>query len=166
MTDVHAPSTSPARSLLANILGPLVLVAAVNATIFGLGWDQSFRPPQAGLLLNDIPGWFIGAVWTVLFLAMGWARWRLGAASHPAAASARLWLTILIVNCAVYPFYTAGLSSPALGFAGNLLTIALAAYVAILLKRCDRLATLAPVAVVCWVSFATVFILDQQRWLW
>jgi tryptophan-rich sensory protein len=166
MTTLQATSKWLAHSLAANLLGPLLLVALVNAAIFGLGWQDSFRPPKPGLFLKEIPGWFIGAVWTVLFLAMGWARWRLGKVASNASARARAWLTALIVACAVYPFYTAGLSSVIVGFLGNLITIALSAFVATRIWQADKPATAATLAVITWVSFATFYIVDQQRWLW
>ena len=151
--------------ILWNVCGAVGFVTALNAVIFALGLSE-LDAENRGRLFEPIPGAFIGGVWTVLFALMGFARGRLVAQTGRAAREAALSITLLIVACAVYPIYTLGFRNEQLGLAGNLATIALSVWVTRRVALADRITAIAPVAVIAWVCFATVYLADQQRWFW
>jgi tryptophan-rich sensory protein len=154
------------NSLAANLLGPLGLVLVINAAIFGLGWDTATQSSSEGLFLAEIPGWAIGVIWTGLFVAMGWAMWRVSQSQLATATTARTWLITLIVACAIYPFYTAGLSNPTVGFIGNVATLILAVIAFVKVRLIDKIGAFGPALVIAWLTFAVFYSADQQRLFW
>lgn len=167
MTDVQRSlEGSDTRALVLNIGAALALVLIVNAGVFAFAGDAQ-TSTQGGPLIGAIPGWVVGVVWTVLFIALAATKWRVQRQlPAPAAQRAATWVIILLVFCAVYPLYTGGLRWPLVGLLGNVATAAMAAFVALASVRVEPLAALGPLAVVAWVSFASVAIVDQARWLW
>jgi translocator protein len=157
---------SDTRVLVVNIGAALALVLIVNAGVFAFA-DDTRTSTQGGPLIGAIPGWVIGAVWTVLFVALAATKWRVqNYLPEPLARRAATWVIVLLIACAAYPLYTGGLRWPLIGLFGNVATAAMAAFVALASFRVDSLAALGPLAVVAWVSFASVAIVDQARWLW
>lgn len=154
------------RALLLNLGLALALVIIVNFGIFAFV-GNSRASTQGGPLLGEIPGWFIGLVWTGLFVALATAKWRVQVyLPEPQASRAAILIVALLIFCAIYPIYTAGLSKPIIGLVGNFATAAMAIWVAVAVFRVEPIAALAPIAVVAWVCFASVAIVDQARWLW
>ena len=137
----------------------LVIVGAVvviNGIIFTCFPDAT--RPKAPVLgaPADPPGWFVGSVWTLLFALMAASRWQLVKSGRPRADFDAALVTGLIVSCALYPFYTLGLRSAAIGFAGNVATLAFALYVAAQIRRSSARAAGLTVPVVAWLAFACV----------
>ncbi len=141
----------PAWQFVAGAIGLAVLV---NGLLFafdlrGGGAGQRSRtefellPPPA----------VIGAVWTVLLGVMGWVQARVLRRSREGAV--RLLVPLLFANCLLYPAYTAGFTDELRGLAGNLLTLALSAYVAGRLHTVTRLGAALIGLVVAWSAFAT-----------
>ncbi|MEO8657827.1 MAG: TspO/MBR family protein [Bryobacteraceae bacterium] len=147
------------KALLANALGAILIALLLNGIIFFFHWDQTDSgnlPPWF-----SPPDWFVGAVWVVLFAGMGAARWL---ALRRGATRPALWVAILFLVCALYPFYTGGFRLLP-GFIGNLVTVALAAWVATRLWPHSRPAAALVLCVVLWVSFATVVVAAELHWL-
>lgn len=142
------------RSLAVHLVAVVGLALATNGLIFGLGWAVPSGDAPTSRLAP--PGWVVGAAWTVLFALLAFARWRL---DRPATATARGWVTALIASCLAYPFYALAPGSRAAAWAGNLATIALAAYVDRRVWPADRPAAACVAPIVPWVAFATATIL-------
>lgn len=158
----EAPEASVLLSLIANVVAPLVAVSAVNVLIVAAGWNDDSRMPD-GPTTPDLPGWFVGAIWTCLFLMMGAARWRIAKVSSDSAQEARAWIIGLMVFCCFYPIYTMGLSNRVLGLLGNAATAAVALVVSRKLWAVSRIAVFAPAAVVAWLVIASFTIIEQAH---
>jgi tryptophan-rich sensory protein len=135
-------------------LGALALALIVNGLLFVLdlhGGGQGQRDRAQFPLLP--PPWVIGAVWTLLLAAMTLAQLRLARRTQDRSL---LWLVpALFLNCLLYPAYTAGFTNELAGLLGNLLTLALSAYVAGRLHRHTRLGAALIGLVTAWSAFAT-----------
>ena len=143
---------------VANVAAAVALAAVTNALIgaFGLnGPSETLRDPSFAP-----PGWFIGAVWVVLFALLGLARWSAVAAGSAGRARS-IWVVALIVLCVTYPFYTTGFDLlPSM--IGNLVTLAASGFVAFKLIPVSRRAALLVAPVVGWVAFACVLTATQM----
>ncbi len=147
------------RSLLLNLLAALGAVLAVNGLIFVMAWDQVSATSQAP------PGSLVGSVWVVLFVLMATARWQLNAYSAKQAATARNWVTILMLSCLLYPFYALALHSQIGGLLGNVGTIALTIFVVTQAWSISKPTALLMLPVALWVAFATVTVVKDLGWL-
>ncbi len=140
-------------ALFWNIGASVAVALAVNAIVFGLGWDRAndaqAQPPLAP------PGVIVGIVWIVLFGAMGAARYAVVASGRRTARRDAWALVALIAFCAVYPLYTRGLADLRIATLGNLATLAAALVVAALVRRDSPRAVYLILPVAAWVSFAT-----------
>jgi benzodiazapine receptor len=135
-----------AANLVVFVGAPLV----VNGLIFGLGWGRS-GGPQTGLP----PGWVVGAIWVALFAGMGVARWLLvHAAGTPMELRRAEWVSLVGVLCLLYPVYTGGFSDLMAGLVGNVVTLVLAAPVAVYAWQKVRAAGWCLVPLVVWMSYA------------
>lgn len=136
------------------ILVAIALASAINGLLYvfdlrGGGLAQRSRAEFALLP----PPWVIGAVWTVLLSVMAYVQSRLVRRTQERGV---LWLVpLLFLNCLLYPAYTGGFTSELRGLAGNLLTLALSAYVAGRLQAVWRPGALLIGLVVAWSAFAT-----------
>jgi tryptophan-rich sensory protein len=144
MADDARPITLPANLAL-YLLTPLVM----NGIIFSLHWSPVASAPHPNPMLP--PGWAVGAVWMLLYLAMGVARWLTRLISPPAAR----WIDALAILCLLYPLYTAGLSNDNSGLLGALLTAGFAAFVLTRLQRVSKLAALLTSLVLLWLLYAS-----------
>lgn len=131
-----------AANLVVFVGAPLV----VNGLIFGLGVERS-SGPQTGLP----PGWVVGAIWVVLFAGMGVARWLLVKRGGGRGVE---WVSLLGVLCLLYPVYTRGFSDLMAGLVGNVVTLLVAAPVAVYAWRRVRAAGGCLVPLVVWMSYA------------
>lgn len=140
--------------LAANISLAIGIACLGNGIIFAFGWNgdgagkisPSFQPP----------GWVIGMVWTMLFAAMGTARW---AAIRDGRRHAARPITVLIVVCFAYPYYTLGLRSLEIGLAGSIATMLAAVFIAWRLMGQSRLAAACVLPTALWCAFATVLLI-------
>jgi translocator protein len=148
-------------SLFLNITMAVALCLAINAVIFGSGWDASDTDAQ---IWFAPPGYVVGTVWVILFGLIGAARYLLNA-SGEAAKGAKNWLVILLLFCLAYPIYTIGFNSELIGFFGNLATIALTIFVFIKTRKFSKSAALLLVPIVLWVSFATFIVMAELGWI-
>jgi tryptophan-rich sensory protein len=150
--------------ILKNLALALLLVAVENLLIFsGVGFSSSGT--TGGDVMAPIPGWIIGLVWTALFAGLGVARGLMQADGSAGARRAAWAVLILLIACAAYPFYTIGLHNKVIGLFGNIITIYFAIWAAVQIGRVRRLGAIAPLAVIGWVSFATVALIDEGHLL-
>jgi tryptophan-rich sensory protein len=153
------------KSLRANIFEALILSVLDDAFILLFG-GRSWASPEGRRFMPAVPGWFIGTVWLVFFLWIAVESSKLRSLGGQTAQNAVLRLRVLLYGAAAYPFYTLGLRSAVIGLVGNMLTIGLAAAAFDQLRRARATACLLPAAVIGWLIFASVLILDETRWFW
>jgi tryptophan-rich sensory protein len=137
----------------------LTFCAPLFGTMAGPGeWYESLNKPSW-----NPPGWLFGPVWTVLYLLMAvaaWRVWRRGGWAEQGPAL-RWYLLQLLLNAAWTPVFF-GLKNPGLG-----LVVILLLWLAIFLTqrqfaKVDRIAAVLLVPYGFWVSFATV--LNATLW--
>jgi tryptophan-rich sensory protein len=145
--------------LIGNTSIAVLSALAVNGFIAVVNPSEMASPGSVHL---QPPGYVIGIVWLVLFAAMGVARWLLLTKPMDTIRARRL-ILFLLLFCLAYPVYTLGLKSEIIGLAGNLLTIALALFVAIRVSSISRLAAGLVSLVIVWVSFASFLVVEQLR---
>lgn len=147
-------SMQPARATLPALLGWLALTYAFAA----LGAIASARAAQfyAQLSRPDWapPGWLFGPVWTVLYLLMALAAWRVGRSGvRRTAPAVWLYLAQLALNSLwTWLFFAWHLG--ALSFACIVLLWLLIALTCAVFGRRDRLAGMLLWPYLAWVSFA------------
>jgi tryptophan-rich sensory protein len=147
MTD----SSRDARPIAAALF--IIAVVAISMLI---GYITQPGPWYASLAKPSFnpPGWVFGPVWTVLYVLIALAGWRIWRAA-PSSTSMSLWIAQMILNWIWSPAFF-GLNAPWLAFAvivGMLVTII--AFI-VQARKHDRLAATLFVPYLAWASFATV----------
>jgi translocator protein len=155
--------------LVASVAGPLVLGGAGGAITARAipGWYAGIAKPSW-----NPPSWLFGPVWTVLYIAMGiaaWRVWRLGTAPRASSerraevgSALRIYGAQLALNASWTPVFF-GLRRIGVAFA--IIAVLLGAIVETLRRfsRLDRAAALLLVPYLGWVAFATA--LNGSIWL-
>ncbi len=133
----------------------VALAVITNGTlaIFGL----ARRPMHEIWPTFAPPGPAIGAIWVVLFAAMGAARWAVLREGGTHAKNDARAIEALIAIALAYPFYTHFIGGHAIELAGNIVTFAVA--IAIVIRcRDTKVVALCVGAVAIWVGLATVLV--------
>lgn len=128
--------------------------------LMGARWTAPEIPAWYGALIKpsfNPPGWVFGPVWTVLYLLMAIAAWRVGQAAPSGLRTAAIWAFIvqLVLNLAwswVF-FHRHDLRG---AFAEILLMWLAIAVTAWLFKRVDTTAAVLMGPYLLWVTFAAV----------
>jgi benzodiazapine receptor len=136
-------------------IGICYLAAAVGSAFTAL----SVATWYAGLVKPPFtpPGWFIGAVWTVLFLLMGISLFLVleeGRGRHEVKRGVSLFSVQLGLNV-LWSFLFFGLRSPFLAFIGILLLWGSIAATLLEFLKISRTAAYLLVPYLCWVTIAT-----------
>jgi tryptophan-rich sensory protein len=148
---MDAPQTRPGP--LFALAGFVGLVVGGGLLIGGLtspgAWYAGLERPSF-----DPPGWVFGPVWTVLYVLIaiaGWRVWR----SPPASRAMKLWWAQLGLNFLWSPTFFA---AHQIGAALVVVALMLASILAFIAAswRLDRPASLMFVPYACWVAFATL----------
>lgn len=147
----HRPWRLPALAgwlVLTFIFAAIGAFASSQAASF---YQQLDRPDWAP------PAWLFGPAWSVLYLLMAVAAWRVQRAAAPGAARAELTLYVaqLVLN-ALWTWLFFGWHLGALAFAEILLLWLMIAATIRAFWRRDRWAGLLLVPYIGWVSFATL----------
>jgi hypothetical protein len=150
-------SDTEERGLLAHVGAGVFATLAVSACIAALGWMD---PGPADL--EVLPGAVVALVWTGLIGGLGAARWLAGRAGETGRAQQGP-ITALAVACLLYPFYTVGLSSLAIGLAANVLIAIACARLADRLFPVTRGAAFLVALPIPWLVFASALI--GREWL-
>ena len=160
-SDPTHPKPSTGRSLLA-LAGWLALVFSASATavfIADNGWYAGLAKPTW-----NPPGWLFGPVWTVLYILMAVAVWRVWL--HGGWARQKRALGLFLLQWALNALWTPlffGLHRP--GWALAEILVLLAAILATMRTfwRVDRPAGLLLLPYAAWVAFASVLNLAIWR---
>jgi tryptophan-rich sensory protein len=149
---VHARSRSHSAAALAGFLLAAFAVSAVGGTATGTSID-SWYPTLAKPAFNP-PSWVFAPVWTVLYVAIavaGWRVWRkIGFSDRRAFAAYALQLVLNML----WPILFFGLRALGAAFVELLLLWASVAVTLVLFWKHDRIAGLLFVPYLAWVSFA------------
>lgn len=139
------------RTLL-GLLPFLLLVAAAAA--FGVtfqpgAWYEALRKPP-----GTPPDWLFGPVWTVLYLAIAVAAWRVWRARPGPSTAIVLWGAQLALNAA-WSWLFFGLERPGLALLDIGALLGLLAFTTAAFLEVDRTAGLLFIPYVAWVGYAT-----------
>lgn len=151
-------SDAASRSSLAlNITAAVGLAAIGNGIIALLGW----RASNDGTISPNFapPGAVIGIVWTLLFAAMGAARWLVVRDASDAGRRNTRLVTALLLACFAYPYYTLGFRSEVIGLIGSIVTAIAAAVIAWRIAGQSRSAAALVALTSAWCVFASVVLI-------
>lgn len=149
---------SPRRSAIWGLLGFI----ALNLIVSGLGGlltASSIEDWYPGLVKPSFnpPNWIFGPVWSLLYLIMAVAAWRVWRAAG--WRDARTALTLYFVQLALNLAWSAlffGMRQPAWALADCLLLWLLIVATGLRFRRHDRLAALLFLPYAAWVAFAAL----------
>ena len=155
-----SPALSPKRLNMQSgleLLGWILLCQAVGglgalATIDGVKtWYTTIQKPSW-----TPPNWVFGPVWTLLYVLMAVAAWRvaLKRATHNVAPALWMFLLQLALNCA-WSFLFFGAHRIGLSFAEILLMLAAILLTMVRVAKVDRIAMFLLVPYLAWVTYAS-----------
>jgi len=148
------------RALTLNVALAVGAALIIYGVIFLLGWDSATgHAPRPWF---EPPGWVIGVVWLVLFSLMASARWTLNSYTIIGVVRARAMITVLIISCLLWPFYSLAIDSLVGGLIGNIVTIIIAVAAMVFAWLRSRDAALFILPVVLWLSFAILIVLAEM----
>jgi tryptophan-rich sensory protein len=125
---------------------------ALNGIIFAFGFADG--DDAVARLSWTPPGWFIGAIWVLLFVFYAVAHWMLQQRGDGGKRAAR-WVLAIVLWDLAYPFLTLGFDLT-LGAWLNVVTLVLTILLLWRVRRDSRLAVAWLLPSLAWVSFATV----------
>lgn len=133
-------------TFLAAALGSAATASSVSE------WYPTLRKPSW-----NPPSWVFGPVWTLLYVAMAVAAWRVWRRAEAGAARSTLWLygAQLALN-ALWSVLFFGLRRPDLALVDVVLLWGLLVVLLVRFARADRVAAALWTPYVAWVGFATV----------
>jgi tryptophan-rich sensory protein len=112
-----------------------------------------------------LPGWISAIVWLSLFALLGASRWMLNSYTIIGVAAARTMVTLLILCCLLWPFYSLPIIDVRIALFGNAATILLAAATIVIVRRRSIEAASLVMPLVVWLAFSTLVVLVQLGWL-
>lgn len=147
--------------LLAAMLLPLIVgaIGGIATTSSLSDWYPALQKPDW-----TPPGWLFAPVWTALYLAMGYASWRIwmkGLQHRPVRTALILYLVQLALNLG-WSLIFFGLQRPGLALIDIFLLDTVLAVTLIAFLRLDRLAGLILTPYLMWSWFATA--LNASIW--
>jgi benzodiazapine receptor len=143
------------------VLAAFVLFPVIAGTIIGMltapgAWYAALEKPTF-----NPQGYVFGPVWTVLYLLIGYAGWRIWRVA-PWSAAMALWAVQMALNFAWSPVF---FTLHAIGMAVSVILLLLAAIFAFIASAWqeDRIASLLFVPYAAWVAFASMLNLAILR---
>ncbi len=135
----------------------LLPYAMAFALLGGCDIDTDPGGPIASLL-----GPYLPVVWAVWFAGIGAAFALIWRRDEGFSTEVNL-LIALFCLCALYPLYTLGFRSRAIGLIGNMIGGVLDAFIVVRLSRIDRIAALCVAPIVPWLVLASVWLIFDIR---
>jgi tryptophan-rich sensory protein len=142
--------------LSVNVLVPLAAALIANALIFAGGFAQTNVVASVRLAP---PGWAIGAVWTVLYVLYGIARWT-AATAGPAGRRAAWWVVLLMGWGLAFPILTRGFDLHLSAYL-NAVSLALTMLAIWRVARASRQAAAWLLPSLAWIAFANYLTLAK-----
>ena len=153
------------KSLLINIIIFLFIQIINSGLVFGLGWDKGHNPAFVQKPYVVPSGALVGSVWIVLYILMSIARWYLNRFNEDYHTKIKTTITILLVWCSLYPFYTFAIDSAYGGLVGNTGILILSLYIFLNSWGRVRIVSYFIMPVILWICFATTIILSELGYL-
>ena len=151
-------TTAEIRHPLAN--GAFAFLAVAAAAVVGqIATTPNLEPWYAGLakLSFNPPNWLFGPAWTVLYILMAFALWRvLQRPSSGARTLAVLFFAGQVVLNALWPVLFFQAHNPALGLVEIVIQVFAIILTIVQFAKIDRVAAGCLVPLFAWVSFATI----------
>ena len=102
----------PTKKSLALNFGLFILIQIIiSILVFGLGWDKGHNPAFINKPYVAPSGALVGTVWIALYILMSVARWYLNRFNEDSFLKIKNTITVLLVWCSLYPFYTFAIDS-------------------------------------------------------
>lgn len=156
----------PTKKSLALNFGFFLFIQLVNSIlVFGLGWDKGHNPVFVQRPYVVPSGALVGSVWIVLYILMSIARWYLNRFNEDYHTKIKTTITILLVWCSLYPFYTFAIDSAYGGLVGNTGILILSLYIFLNSWGRVRIVSYFILPVILWICFATTIILSELGYL-
>jgi len=133
----------------------------ISCLVFGLGWDKGHNPAFIKKPYIVPSGAFVGSVWILLYILMSYARWFLNRFNSDEANKIKSIITLLLIWCSLYPFYTFAIDSAYGGLVGNAGIFTLSFYIIIKSWKNIKTISILILPVLLWISFATTIILSE-----
>ena len=149
------------KSLAYNIVLFLLIQIIISFLVFGLGWDKGHNPAFVKKPYIIPSGAFVGSVWIILYLLMSYSRWYLNRFSENQLKNIKLTISILLIWCSLYPFYTFAIDSAYGGIVGNAGIFSLSSFIIFSSWKKARLISYLILPVLLWIVFATTIILSE-----
>jgi len=149
------------KSLYLNF-GLFVLIQLViSCLVFGFGWDKGHNPAFIKKPYIVPSGALVGSVWIVLYILMSYSRWFLNRYNDAPAKNIKLFITLLLVWCSLYPFYTFAIDSAYGGLVGNTGIFLISLFIIIKSWKNIKTVSFLILPVLLWITFATTIILSE-----
>lgn len=149
------------KSLYLNLVLFVLIQIIISYLVFGLGWDKGHNPAFIQKPYIVPSGALVGSVWIVLYILMSYARWFLNRFNDNETKNIKLIITILLVWCSLYPFYTFAIDSAYGGLVGNTGIFLLSLLIFTKSWKNIKTVSLLILPVILWISFATTIILSE-----
>ncbi len=157
MVRVNAKNLVALGGFLAASAAVAAVGGAATATSVTTWYPSLVKPPF------NPPDWVFGPVWTVLYIMMAVASWRVWCSDKPGRGPALVAYALQLVLNLGWSLIFFGLQQPGLAF---IEIIALVAMVALTLQRfwkIDQVAAVMLAPYLAWISFATI--LNAAIWM-
>ena len=152
----------PNRKSLYLNFGLFVLIQIIiSCLVFGLGWDKGHNPAFIQKPYIVPSGALVGSVWIVLYTLMSYARWFLNRFNTIETKNIKLIITLLLVWCSLYPFYTFAIDSAYGGLVGNTGIFLLSLLIITKSWKNIKTVSILILPVLLWITFATTIILSE-----
>ena len=152
---------SSKKSLGLNIALFLLIQIINSFLVFGLGWDKGHNPAFVQKPYVEPSGALVGGVWLALYLLMSYSRWYLNRFTDQQIKKLKSAITILLIWCSLYPFYTFAIDSAYGGLIGNSGIFSFSLFIIISSWKKVRSIAYLILPVLLWITFATTIILSE-----
>ena len=149
------------KSLFLNFSLFVLIQIIISCLVFGLGWDKGHNPAFIKKPYIIPSGALVASVWIILYILMSYSRWFLNRFNSIEAKKIKTTVTLLLVWCCLYPFYTFAIDSAYGGLVGNAGIFLLSLF--IISKSWNNIKTISLLIlpVLLWITFATSIILSE-----
>lgn len=143
----------------------IVLAAAAGLVVHGLAMLAGRGMSTDAAPWFALPSWANAAVWLLLLVLLGISRWMLNSYTIIGVSMARTMVTLLILCCLLWPFYTLPAVDLRVALFGNAATIILAVASIVIVRRRSVEASSLIMPVVVWLAFSVLVVLTSLGWL-
>jgi len=112
-----------------------------------------------------LPAWMNALVWLLLFALLGASRWMLNSYTIIGVATARTMVTVLILCCLLWPFYSLPIVDLRIALFANVTTITLAVGTIVIVRKRSVEAASLVMPLTVWLAFSTIVVLAALGWL-